>query len=225
VASEPLTGSTDTREEAEPTEAVVEFSGHINAESAAALMADIAESISKGVQRVTLVLTTPGGNVDVGMRLYKDLRALPVDLSTHAFQLVGSMGIAVFLAGDARSMGPLAKLMLHPSSTDVLFGQRLTARQLREAADALDAGDHREREIIAERTGLTIEQATELNASGNVFLDAQEARDKGFVGEIKEFEMPAERVWFTKLGPFAEPESRTDSNPASSPAPAGPSSR
>jgi ATP-dependent protease ClpP protease subunit len=204
MAQARLSGVTTTKEVAAPTEAFVRFMGHINSDSAAALMADITDSISKGVQRVTLVLTTQGGSIDAGMQLYSELRALPIALATHAFELVASMGIAVYLAGAERSTGPKAKFMLHPSSVQIEAGQRATAGQLMEAANKLEERDRREREIIMDRTSLSAEETKALNGV-ETWLDAGEAVEKGFASEIKDVAL-TDGAWYTELGPYAEPE-------------------
>lgn len=154
--------------------------------------------------------TTPGGEVDAGLRLYDELRKIAqgVQLSTHAFGLVASMGVAVYLAGDKRSIGPHARLMLHATSNRFEAGQQLTAAQLRQLAEQMDGRDGREREIVVERTGLTEDEARALvdgGGQGDTWLAANDAVEKGFSSEIDELRFVA-GSWYSELGPYAQPE-------------------
>ena len=54
------------------------------------------------VQRVYLLLSTPGGSVMNGMNLYNVLKGMPFELITHNVGNVDSIGNVIFLAGEKR---------------------------------------------------------------------------------------------------------------------------
>ncbi len=209
----PLVKLSETLEPVEalnPTSAVVVFEGFIGDTSVTELLDDLNDSVSKGVTEILVSFTTPGGEVEAGFRLYDELRQIAgkVQLSTHAFRVVASMGIAVYLAGDKRTIGPQAELMLHPTSSRFDAGAQLTAAQLRHLAEQMDGKDERERQVIVERTGLSEADAITLidgGTAGETILPAAEAVANGFASKVGELTVTAES-WFSQLGPYPAPE-------------------
>ncbi len=49
-----------------------------------------------GVRKIHLLLSTPGGSVAHGIAIYNFLRGIPVEILTHNFGTVDSIGIIVF---------------------------------------------------------------------------------------------------------------------------------
>jgi ATP-dependent protease ClpP protease subunit len=198
-------------EEAKPTSALVVFQGYIGEQSVDELLADLNDSISRGVEEIQVSFTTPGGEIPAGLRLYDELRKIAgqVELSTHAFEVVASMGVAIYLAGDKRTIGPQARLILHSASSRFDVGQQLTAAQLRHLAEQMDGEDGREREIIVDRTGLSEDEAKALvdgTLDGHdTVLPATDAVAKGFATAVEGLTLSA-GIWYSQLGPYAAPE-------------------
>jgi ATP-dependent Clp protease, protease subunit len=188
--------------------AYVEFSGFVNVRAASDLMAHMTDIAAKGIPRVVMSITTPGGVSEPGFDLYERLRALPFHLVTHAVQIVESIGVAVYLAGDERRVGPMAKIMLHEGQLMVQTQGPATIplSEVRRKLVGLEAEDDRERAIIVDRTPMTEQEARDL-VEGGAELGAQEAVDVGIAHEIMMYEVdppnaPRYEVVVEDLAPF-----------------------
>jgi ATP-dependent Clp protease protease subunit len=185
--------------------AYVRFQGRISPESAASLLAIMTNLANQDVRRVVLVLTTRGGEIPAGLRLYKGLLAVPFHLVTHAIGTVQSMGIAVYLAGDERITDPLATFLLHPSHYRCDRGEVIDLPELRQIVKRLTARDRRERSILVDRTSLTSEQAKAL-VEGYANLDAKEAVDAGIAHKKRKFAVVPADAPVYGLGPYPYPD-------------------
>jgi ATP-dependent protease ClpP protease subunit len=161
-----------------------------------------------------LRLSTPGGNVPVGMELVDKLSESPLELVTHNVEKIESMGICVYLMGERRIACPHATFKFH--GTELAEGGRcytlpelrskLARREARgERDDALAARikkmtgrDEREVDLLVAKTRLTAEKARRLIET-NAILTAQEALSWGIAHEIAE---PPVAFALTALGPF-----------------------
>jgi Clp protease len=98
------------------------FSEEITPESTEALMAKMTEHAYRGVERVELDVSSPGGEVASAMRVYEKLSlpsSRPFELVTRNVSKVASMGNLLFLAGDRRLATPEATFLLHQLAIQV----------------------------------------------------------------------------------------------------------
>lgn len=147
-------------------------------------MNTLAAVVQQGVQELTLLLATPGGNVMHGMALHNYLAALPVDLTTWNIGNVDSIGAIVFLAGKQRFACPHSTFMLHPVAFGIQAGQTFEQPDLTAIAQSLEADQARIAGIYAERSGLTLNNAIGLFSQQKTY-NAIEAKDFHFVHEVK----------------------------------------
>lgn len=180
---------TATTESSGPTEAYVAFAGDINEENVAATAAQLDALVERGVGRVVLAMQTLGGDINSGMRLYEKLRAMPLDLVTHGFGVVGSMGIPIYLAGEERLAGPQCEFLLHRPSFTAVAGKEFDVPLLRERIAMLEANEQRTRAIYEDRTPLTGTEIDALKDSKTV-MGAHEAVGHGIAHNVKPFEIP-----------------------------------
>lgn len=157
-----------------------------------------------GVERVTVTISSPGGEVATGLKLYGELRSAPLaELVTYNNGSVASAANLVYLAGDKRIATPDAKFYLHPVflpgkdglevTTEHLsdlrrLGERTLApsgelTQLDTACVRLERYERQAQAIFVARTGLTPERIGAL-VNNRSILDAAEARSVGIVHEI-----------------------------------------
>ncbi|HXN39906.1 MAG TPA: ATP-dependent Clp protease proteolytic subunit [Solirubrobacteraceae bacterium] len=160
----------------------------INPNTAESLIATMADIANKGVLRVTLLLSTPGGAVPKGIAVYNSLRAMPFELITHNVGNVDSVGNVVFLAGNQRFACPHSTFMFHGVAWHATDGEQLTRGVLKERTEGLLADEKRIGAIIRERTKM---RATDVDALFNEAKtkDATDAVSGGIVHEIKDVEI------------------------------------
>jgi ATP-dependent Clp protease, protease subunit len=168
--------------------AYVQFTRELNGDTAESLLEAVATLSNDGVSRVVLCIASPGGWIAKAMAVYNMLRALPVELVTHAVGEVASAANMPFLAGDVRYACPHATFMFHPGGFNV-SEERLDAEMMRRKGERLDSDDDRERSIIRNRTKLTTAQIRAI-VDGSRTLGASEARKAGIVDQVRELKIP-----------------------------------
>jgi ATP-dependent Clp protease protease subunit len=171
------------------TEVYISFSAEIDVKTTESLIATLATCVNQGVQRVYLLLSTPGGSVMHGMNLYNVLRGLPIQLTIHNVGNIDSIGNAVFLAGSPRYTSPNSTFMFHGVGFDAQQGSRLEETSLRERLDSVLADQKRIGAIIAERTRVALVDVEPLFRQAAT-KDATYAVRSGFVDEIREVHIP-----------------------------------
>jgi ATP-dependent protease ClpP protease subunit len=119
-----------------PFEVCESFSEEITPSSSEALVARMVEYRYRDIHRVVLDVSSPGGQVESAMSIYRALRSVPFELVTRNVGEVASMGNLVFLAGDRRFATPEATFLLHPIAFDGIV--RRDASDLRRARTKLE---------------------------------------------------------------------------------------
>ena len=170
-------------------QAAVSFSAAINQVTTEALLAVMADLAGRGKQKVTLLLTTPGGSVMNGMNLYGVLRGMPFELVTHNVGSVNSVGNVVFLAGDKRYASPHATFMFHGVGADVQAGARLEEKQFREGLDSILSDQNRMGDLIVGRTKITADQVQHFFSEQRTH-DANAAIGFGIIHAVRDVDLP-----------------------------------
>ena len=178
------------QQQAKPPETVyISFSAEINPNTTESLLATVANVVNQGVNRIYLMLSTPGGSVMHGMNLYNVLRAMPVELITHNVGNVDSIGNAVFLSGQTRYACPHSTFMFHGVGVDVQGGGRLEEKKLRETLGTILSDQQRIGTVLQERTQLVPEQIAALFLEAQT-KDAAYAVGCGIVNEVRDVQIP-----------------------------------
>lgn len=116
---------------------------------------------SIGDKRVTVYINSPGGSMFEGIAIMNRLNQHKAGVTVKVMGLAGSAASVVAMAGDRREIGKTAFLFLHNCWT-VLAGNR---HELRSVADTLEEFDNSMRDLYAEKSGKTPEEADEwMNA-------------------------------------------------------------
>jgi ATP-dependent protease ClpP protease subunit len=89
------------------------YNGPVNAGGMRNCQQALADAVAKGHQKLTLVLTSNGGDVASGMGLYHFIRSLPVPVTTHAAGVCSSVAATILLAADRRTGADPTHFILH----------------------------------------------------------------------------------------------------------------
>ena len=95
-------------------ETYVRLTAPITPQSTERLLQVIDQKYQSGIKRLNLLLSTSGGSVDHGIALYNFLQGIEMEVVTHNFGIVDSIGIAIFCAGTQRYSVSHARFLLHP---------------------------------------------------------------------------------------------------------------
>ena len=111
-----------------------------------------------GLKHVHMIMTTPGGYLELAQTLYSDLRQRArngVRVTAEGLALVASAGFDLFLAGDERTISDDTVMMQHPiDGFTMLAGCKIEMQQqYDEVMSHMDAFVSLNRRIIKQRTG------------------------------------------------------------------------
>ena len=110
----------------------ISFSAGINQVSTENLIGVMSNCANLEVQKVCLLLSTPGGMVVNGLNLYNVLLGMPFELIVHNVGVVNSIGNTIFLAGKKRYATKTATFMFHGVGVPIRQDQRLDEKSLLE---------------------------------------------------------------------------------------------
>jgi len=162
----------------------IKFFASVNGNSANALMDSIDQQIAKDKKKIILLISTTGGSVFHGISLYNYLKGIPIEIETHNFGSVNSIGNVIFLAGTKRFSVPDARFLMHPVSMKVHQNRSLEEKQLDERLKKLKIDNHNIAKIIGKESSKTTDEV--LSAmQDRTTLSPEEAKEYGLVHEIK----------------------------------------
>ncbi len=147
------------------------------------LMTVIDQLVNQGEKEITLLISTPGGSVFHGLSMYNYLKGLPINLVTHNFGSVDSIGVVLYCAGKKRYSSPQARFLLHGVAANFEKG-RLEELQLEESLKGLKIDMENIAKVIAENTGKSSKDVTKAMLQRTT-LNPEEAKKWGLVNEIK----------------------------------------
>ena len=128
------------------------FDQTIDVNTMRALRQQLARLVEAGVSDITLVIDSPGGQLEPMLITYSFIQALPARINTHAQGLVQSAATILFLAGENRSADRDARFVFHPIST--LLAGTFDEEQLHEREDVFGSIDDMYLQIYHDRTKL-----------------------------------------------------------------------
>ena len=163
------------------------FEQQIDVNTMRGLRRQLATLAEAGVAQVTLVIDSPGGQVEPMLVAYSFIRALPMIVSTHAQGFAQSAATALFLAGKDRSADRNARFLFH-QATSMVAGT-LNEVQLRERVIAMQNVEAAVDEIYQDRTKLSDDQVKQFS-NGEVIFTAEQARQQGIVDTVADLKIP-----------------------------------
>jgi len=148
-----------------------------------ALMDAIDQKMKQGASEFIILISSPGGSVLHGLSAYNYLKGLPVNIITHNFGSVDSIGVVLFCGGGKRLSVPQARFLLHGVSAG-FRSEQLEEKQLEERLKGLKIDLENIAKVIAANTGKTVPDVTRAMLE-RITLNPEEAKAWGLVHEIK----------------------------------------
>lgn len=128
-----------------------------------------------------LVINSPGGSVFEGLAVYEMIKNYPGKVTAYINGIAASMGSVIPMAADHVIMGDMSVMMVHNPWT-IAGGE---AEDFRKAADTLDKLKDILVKAYVGKTGMTPEAIADL-MDAETWMNAEEAKDFGFVDELNE---------------------------------------
>lgn len=138
-------------------------------------------------KEITIYINSPGGEVISGLAIYDMISLMKSPVRTVCYGAASSMGAVIFLAGDKREMLLHSRLMIHdPSYSHNDIGGR-KPHEIQHELDKLNEIRLALADIIAERTGKSVEEIYRITAE-DTYYNSKEALEFGLAtGIVNEF--------------------------------------
>jgi ATP-dependent Clp protease, protease subunit len=172
-------------------EAWIRFMAPVVPATADVLFRIIDHKLKEKVQRLHLMISSPGGSVFHGLSLYNFLRGAPIEVNTYNFGSVDSIGVVIFCAGGRRFSVPHARFLIHGVQLNFHGDQSLDEKGLEERLKGLKLDYKNIARVIADTTQKPAHKVEE-DMNNRTTLNAQEAKDYGLIHEIKSELFPAD---------------------------------
>lgn len=142
--------------------------------------ADDLKALGK-VEKITVRLNSPGGDVFDGIAIYNILKSNPARVTVNIDGLAASIASVIAMAGDEITMAENALMMIHEAWT-IAMGN---AGDFREIADRLEKVNGVIRDTYARQSGdkASADTITGLMAA-ETWMTAQEALDYGLIHSL-----------------------------------------
>lgn len=128
---------------------------------------------------IPLYINSPGGEVQSSLALYDVMQAVSCPVRTVCLGMAASMGALLFIAGDEREILPHSRVMIH----DPLIGADGSALSVKARADDLMRIRDITAAVIAEHTGMTLDQVFQLTAQ-DTYFEAEAAVEAGLADRV-----------------------------------------
>lgn len=163
---------------------VIKFFAPVIDVSVNALMNAVEQKMKQGIKEFIIIISSPGGSVFHGLSAYNYLKGLPVEITTHNFGSVDSIGIVLYCSGSKRLSVPQARFLLHGVSAQFRGEQSLEEKQLEERLKGLAIDIENIAKVLAANTNKSTSDI--INAMHErTTLNPEEAKSWGLVHEIK----------------------------------------
>jgi len=158
---------------------VIKIVGEITDEGYLAFTRRLTQLEREGNKPVELEIISEGGDAYTALAYCDRMRNSPLEIHVKAFGLVASAAVLILAAGDKRSMGPHAWVMVHEDSGELVGN--VTA--LEKAAKHMRRLETQWSCILGSLTKTSAAQWMHLH-SDEQFLSAQQCLELGLVDEI-----------------------------------------
>lgn len=117
------------------------------------LIQEVHNLVAAGVPSLTLLISSPGGNVYQGILAYNFLKGSPIELTTHNINSCDSISAVIYAAGSKRLSVTHGRFLLHGVQSGFPQGANLTETQLAEKLSAIQNDSNSMAGILATATG------------------------------------------------------------------------
>ena len=162
----------------------IKFFAAVDGNSINSLMNIVDQKFREGTQRFVILISSPGGSVFHGLSAHNFLKGIPVEIETHNFGSVDSIGVAIFMDGSKRYSVPDARFLIHPVTWGFGANLRLEEKQIEESLKSLRIDAENIAAVIAGGTGKKEKDILKA-MHDRTTLSPEQAQKYGLVHEIK----------------------------------------
>jgi len=147
------------------------------------------QKINNSVNKIHLLISSPGGSVFHGLSIYNYLKGAPIEVDTYNFGSVDSIGVIIFCAGKKRYSVPHARFLIHGVRFNINGNVAFDEKELEKHYKSLKIDQRNIAKVIADTCGKEIKEI-ENKMNDRTTLNPEEAKEYGLVHEIKSILFP-----------------------------------
>jgi ATP-dependent Clp protease, protease subunit len=188
-----------------PERAVINFIVPIDSNTMNMLLSIVNNQVRLGVKKITIVISSPGGDTASAFAAYNILRNVPAEITTFNAGNIDSAALLVYCAGKYRYSFPSpARFLIHSNAltlgTNVPLDYNFLDAQMQQIK-SLNA------EIVQVLAANSNEKPAEIESmmKGQTIVSPEEAREWGLVQDIRTNFMEPGAVFVTVNNPAPEP--------------------
>lgn len=170
------------------------FNGIIDRKSVEQLVHMCSEAQSAGFGEVTLSICSMGGFLVDAYYAFNMLEALPLKLITYNASTIQSAANMLYLCGDERYACPGSTWFFHQTAFEFNQGLRVTEALAAEKLRAIQLDDARTAEIVANKTGQTVERVREWQNT-EFLMSTDDALTHGVLHEVRPLQIPKDALF------------------------------
>lgn len=155
----------------------------INPGSVQRLINVIRNKLRNGIETFTIIISSPGGDVNSGITAYNFLKGIPAEVITHNIGIVHSIAVVIFCAGSKRHCSPNSQFLIHGIGFNAKEGQRFNEVLLGERLENMKNQRITISKIISENSKKSLKEIENAMYKGVVWTPKQ-AMEYGLVHEI-----------------------------------------
>jgi ATP-dependent protease ClpP protease subunit len=165
-------------------ESYIRFMAPVDPQTTGQLFKIIDQKIKEKIEKIHLMISSPGGSVFHGLSIYNYLKGAPIITETYNFGSVDSIGVVIFCAGNHRCSVPHARFLLHGVKFNFTGNISFDEKQIEEHLKSLKIDQLNIARVVADTSGKPTHRV-EDDMNNRTTLNPQEAKDYGLVHDIK----------------------------------------
>ncbi len=162
------------------------FAGIIEQGFANRLVAAIAKATTSGANKISIIFSSLGWNIQEGFTIASVIQNSKVPISIHANNNIDSIANVIYLSAKERTAESYAKFYLHGAATPQ---GPFDEKALREQLLSIKTENARIAQFVSENSGLNVRKVQGMMRVGTT-MTSQQALECGIVHEIVHKEVP-----------------------------------
>ena len=191
-----------------PERAVINFIVPIDSNTTNLLLTIVNNQVRAGVKKITIVISSPGGDTASAFAAYNILKNVPAEITTFNAGNVDSAAMLIFCAGKFRYSFPNpARFLIHSNALVLGSGVPMDYNFLDNQMQQIKSLNADIVQVIAASSHKKTSEVEEM-MKGQTIVSPDEAKDWGLIQDIRSNFMEPGAVFVTVNNPAPTPPSK-----------------